>query len=52
MFNIGVALVHGKNDLTGALQYWERMVETNPNDPQINLVKEQIRLVKEQLSRQ
>jgi len=52
MFNMGVALVHGKNDLAGALQYWERMVETNPNDAQINIVKEQIRLLKEQLSRQ
>ncbi len=52
MFNIGVALVHGKNDPQGALQYWEKMVETNPNDPQINIVKEQIRILKEQLSRQ
>jgi cytochrome c-type biogenesis protein CcmH/NrfG len=52
MFNIGVALVHGKNDLTGALQYWEKLVAVSPNDPQINMVKEQIRLLKEQLSRQ
>ena len=52
MFNIGVALVHGKNDLTGALQYWEKLVAVNPSDPQINMVKEQIRLVREQLGRQ
>lgn len=52
LFNIGVALVHGKNDLQGALQYWEKLVETNPNYSQINIVKEQIRLLKEQLSRQ
>ena len=52
LFNIGVALVHGKNDLQGALKYWEKLVETNPNYPQINIVNEQIRIVKEQLNRQ
>ena len=50
LFNIGVALVHGKNDLQNALQYWEKLVETNPNYPEINIVKEQIRIVKEQLN--
>jgi cytochrome c-type biogenesis protein CcmH/NrfG len=50
LFNIGVALVHGKNDLPNALQYWEKLVETNPNYPEINIVKEQIRVVKEQLN--
>ena len=50
MFNIGVVLVHGKNDLQGALQYWEKLVETNPNYSQIDIVKEQIRIVKEQLN--
>ncbi len=51
LFNIGVALVHGKNDMQGALQYWEKLVETNPNYSQINIVKEQIRVLKEQLNR-
>jgi cytochrome c-type biogenesis protein CcmH/NrfG len=50
LFNIGVALVHGKNDLPGAVQYWEKLVETNPNYSEINIVKEQIRIVKEQLN--
>ena len=44
------ALVHGKNDLQSAVQYWEKLVETNPNYPEINIVKEQIRIVKEQLN--
>jgi cytochrome c-type biogenesis protein CcmH/NrfG len=52
LFNIGVVLIHGKNDPQGALQYWEKLVETNPNYSQINIVKEQIRIVKEQLNRQ
>jgi len=51
LFNIGVALVHGKNDMQGALQSWEKLVETNPNYSQINIVKEQIRVLKEQLNR-
>jgi tetratricopeptide (TPR) repeat protein len=52
LFNIGVVLVHGKNDLRGALQYWEKLVESNPNYSQIGVVKEQIRIVREQLNRQ
>jgi cytochrome c-type biogenesis protein CcmH/NrfG len=50
LFNIGVALVHGKNDPQNALQYWDKLVETNPNYPEINIVKEQIRVLKEQLN--
>jgi cytochrome c-type biogenesis protein CcmH/NrfG len=51
LFNIGVALVHGKNDLQGAVQSWEKLVETNPSYPQISVVKEQIRVIKEQLNK-
>ena len=50
LFNIGVALVHGKNDPQDAVQYWEKLVDTNPNYPELNIVKEQIRIIKEQLS--
>src|SRR5215467_10629635 len=28
LFNLGVTMLHGKNDPQGALQYWERLVET------------------------
>ena len=48
LFNIGVAFLHGKNDVPGALQYWEKLVALNPNYPQVELVKEQIRVLKEQ----
>ncbi|HYR88389.1 MAG TPA: tetratricopeptide repeat protein [Terriglobia bacterium] len=47
LFNLGVALLHGKNDALGAIQAWERLVQNNPNFPQVDLVKEQIRLLKE-----
>ena len=52
LFNIGVAFLHGKNDVQGALQYWEKLVAANPNYPQIELVKEQIRILKEQQKKQ
>ena len=48
LFNLGVAMLHGKNDPKGALQYWEKLVETNPNHPQAAFVKEQIKKLKEQ----
>jgi len=48
LFNIGVAFLHGKNDVAGALQYWEKLVALNPNYPQVELVKEQIRVLREQ----
>jgi cytochrome c-type biogenesis protein CcmH/NrfG len=48
LFNIGVSMLHGKNDPKGALEYWERLVATNPNHPQAIFVKEQIQKLKEQ----
>ncbi len=47
LFNMGVAMLHGKNDPKSALQYWEKLVETNPDHPQAGFVKEQIRQLKE-----
>ena len=48
---LGVAMLHGKNDPQGALQYWEKLVEANPNHPQAAFVKEQIKKLKEQLAK-
>jgi len=48
LFNLGVAMLHGKNDPQGAMQYWEKLLETNPNHPQAAFVKEQIKKLKEQ----
>lgn len=48
LFNLGVAMLHGKNDPQAALQYWEKLVETNPSYPQIDEIKEQIRILKGQ----
>ncbi len=48
LFNLGVVMLHGKKDSKAALQYWTRLVETNPNHPQAQFVKEQIRKLTEQ----
>ena len=48
LFNLGVVMLHGKNDPQGALQYWQQMVDSNPNHPQTAFVKEQIKKIKEQ----
>jgi cytochrome c-type biogenesis protein CcmH/NrfG len=48
LFNLGVTMLHGKNDPKGALKYWEKMIATNPNHPQTAFVKEQVQRLKEQ----
>jgi cytochrome c-type biogenesis protein CcmH/NrfG len=48
LFNLGVAMLHGKNDPKRAVEYWQKMVETNPDHPQTPFVKEQIQKLKEQ----
>ncbi|PYS52793.1 MAG: hypothetical protein DMG13_15205 [Acidobacteria bacterium] len=47
LFNMGVTMLHGKNDLEACLKYWEKLVEANPNFPQVEFVKEQIRILKD-----
>jgi len=49
LFNLGVTMLHGKNDPKRALEYWERMVDNNPSHPQAAFVKEQIQKLKEQV---
>ena len=48
LFNIGVAYLHGKNDPDSALEFWERLVATNPNHPQAEMVRQQIAALKAQ----
>jgi tetratricopeptide (TPR) repeat protein len=51
LFNMGVVMLHGKNDPQAALQYWQQLVDANPNHPQAPFVKEQIKKIKEQLAK-
>ena len=48
LFNLGVSMLHGKNDPKRALEYWEKLVETNPDHPQAAFVRDQIKKLKEQ----
>src|SRR5262245_30976977 len=41
LFNLGVTMLHGKNDPKRAAEYWGKMVDTNQNHPQAAFVKEQ-----------
>jgi cytochrome c-type biogenesis protein CcmH/NrfG len=47
LFNLGVALVQSRNDVDGAIRSWETLIATNPNDPRIGMVKEQLEKLKE-----
>jgi len=49
LFNLGVTMLHGKKDPKRALEYWEKLIATNPNHPQAVFVKEQIEKLKEQV---
>jgi cytochrome c-type biogenesis protein CcmH/NrfG len=48
LFNLGVTMLHGKKDPKAAMDYWEKMIEANPDHPQAVFVKEQIQKLKEQ----
>jgi cytochrome c-type biogenesis protein CcmH/NrfG len=52
LFNLGVSMLHGKNDPKRALEYWQKLVETNPNHPQAEFVRQQIQKLKEQQTKQ
>lgn len=49
LFNMGVTLLHGKNDPKGALELWEKLVATNPDYPQLPIVKGRIDAIKKQV---
>jgi cytochrome c-type biogenesis protein CcmH/NrfG len=47
LFNIGVVYLHGKNDPQKALEIWQKLVDTNPDFPEIGVVKQQIQALKD-----
>src|SRR4029077_20486419 len=47
LFNLGVVLLDGKKDRKGALEAWDKLVASNPDFPQIAIVKQQIALLRE-----
>ncbi len=51
LFNKGVVLLHGKNDPQHALETWQKLVESNPNFPQVDVVKQQIESLKQSLNK-
>jgi cytochrome c-type biogenesis protein CcmH/NrfG len=47
LFDYGYVLLQGKNDPKGAIESWEKLVQTNPNFDQLDRVKQLIATVKE-----
>jgi tetratricopeptide (TPR) repeat protein len=47
LFNMGVVYLHGKNDPQKALEIWQKLVDTNPDFPEIGVVKQQIQAMKD-----
>src|SRR5262249_13437352 len=47
LFNLGVVLLDGKKDPQGAIDAWEKLVATNPDFPQLAIVKQQIAALRE-----
>jgi len=47
LFNLGVVYLHGKNNPQKALEIWQKLVDTNPDFPEIAVVKQQIQALKD-----
>lgn len=51
LFLMGVALFRGKSDREGALAAWNKLVQSHPELPEMDLVKEQIKQLEESTRR-
>jgi cytochrome c-type biogenesis protein CcmH/NrfG len=51
LFNIGVVLLHGKNNPEGALQAWQKLLDSHPDFPQAEAVRQQINSLKQSLKK-
>jgi tetratricopeptide (TPR) repeat protein len=51
LYIMGVALLEGRRDHAGALAHWNKLVESHPDLPELNVIKRQIQQV-EELSRE
>lgn len=48
-FNLGVVLLHDKNDVRGAIAAWEDFLRLDPNNPQAPNLREQIQKMKQSI---
>jgi len=49
LFDYGYVLLQGKNDPSGAIRSWEKLVQDNPKFDQLDRVKQLIATVKERI---
>jgi len=43
LYNIGIILLNDKEDLSGAAEAWERLVQINPSDPLADALREKVK---------
>ena len=46
LFNMGVVLLEERNDKDGAIELWERLIQTNADYPNIGMVQEELARLK------
>ncbi len=51
LFNLGVVLPHGKDKPQGALQSWQKLLNTNQSFPQADAVRQQVQALKDSLKK-
>jgi cytochrome c-type biogenesis protein CcmH/NrfG len=51
LYILGVALLEGKSDRAGALAAWNKLVQSHPELPELNIVKDQIKQVEDMARR-
>jgi cytochrome c-type biogenesis protein CcmH/NrfG len=51
LFNVGVVMLHGKNNPEGALQAWQKLLDSHPDFPQAEAVRQQINSLKQSLNK-
>ena len=51
LYILGIALLEGKSDREGALAAWNKLVQSHPELPELNIVKDQIKQVEEMTRR-
>ncbi len=49
LFNMGIVKLHGKSDAKGALEAWEKLIQTNPNYPQAAELKSKVAALKQMM---
>ncbi|MBN2429845.1 MAG: tetratricopeptide repeat protein [Acidobacteria bacterium] len=45
LYNLGVIMLHDKNDLAGAQKYWSRLLDTGTDEIDLNMVRQRLEVI-------